>query len=261
MDNIMIEKARSHFIRASEEFGFTFVSPYCLDEKEGIFAFGYIAEYGSYNGAVIDLIGPPDFTSNRDIVEICKKKHMFLSFLYIESLLGEYDSDYFREMLEDWTIERFLHCDTDDELINLHDCKAERAVFGSGVLEFDFGDGFWISPDHSESNLSELVRTDRSKVEFRLIDGDEYDVTVFVFERNIFKQTVRKEWSVQKLVDSINSGEVTIEFLYQYSDGYARIVQCHLWSHKKPYSRECILKIDAPEVRYYWNNIIEDRVW
>lgn len=156
---------------------------------------------------------------------------------------------------------RYLHCDVSDNLICLHDCKSERAYFENGILGFEFSDGFWISPEHPESKLDVLVRTDPSKVEFKLIDGDEYDVTVFVFERNIFKQTVRKEWTVQKLVDSINSGEVTIEFLYQYLDGFSRIAECHLWSRKKPYSRECIMKIVAPEVRYYWNNIIENRVW
>lgn len=156
---------------------------------------------------------------------------------------------------------KFTHCDTNENYISLHDCKAERAYFDNGILGFDFSDGFWITPDHPESNLDVLVRTDASKVEYVLERGEEFDVIVFVFEKNAFKQTVRKEWSVQKLVDSINSGKVTIEFLYQYTDGYTRIAECHLWSRKKPYSRECVLKIDTSKARYYWNNILEDRVW
>lgn len=160
---------------------------------------------------------------------------------------------------DDWKI--FSHCDSNDKYVSLHDCKAERAWFENGILGFEFTDGFWITPDNPESDLDVLVRTDASKIEFVLLDGDEFDVTVFVFEINIFKQTVRKEWSARRLVDSINSGDVTIEFLYQYIDGCSRVVQCHLWSQKKPYSRECILKIDAPEVRYHWNKILKDRIW
>ena len=106
-----------------------------------------------------------------------------------------------------------------------------------------------------------MIKTDFSRVEYELLDGDEYDVNVFVFEKNILGQTVKKEWSVQKLVDSINNEEVVVEFLYQYVDGMSRIVECWLWSDRKPYSRECVLKISAREVQYHWNRILEDRVW
>ncbi len=261
MDNTMIEKARSQFVRASEEFDFTFISPYCLNEEDGLYAFGYIAEYGSQNGAVIDLIELPLLETNPRITEWCKKNELFVSFISIEPLLGEYNCDYFAELLEDWKIIKFSHCDKNDNYITLHDCKAKRAYFANGVLDFDFDDGFWISPEHPKSHLSEFVRTDYSRVEYKLLEGDGYDVIVFVYERNLFKKTVRKEWSIQKLIDSINSGECVLEFLYQYIDGDARIVECVLNSGKKPYFRECTMKIYSSEVRYYWNNILEDRVW
>ena len=57
----------------------------------------------------------------------------------------------------------FNHCDTDEEYLTLHDCVAERAYFTNGKLGFEFDDGFWISPDHPESNLSNLVRTDNTR--------------------------------------------------------------------------------------------------
>ena len=85
----------------------------------------------------------------------------------------------------------FSHCDHDEQYLTLHDCIAERAYFENGKLGFEFDDGFWVSPDHPKSNLSELVRTDRSKVEYTLEDGEEYDVTVYVFKKLFFKKVYR----------------------------------------------------------------------
>ena len=64
----------------------------------------------------------------------------------------------------------FSHCDHSENHLTLHDCIAERAYFENGKLGFEFHDGFWVSPNHPESNLSELVRTDFSKVEFLTYD-------------------------------------------------------------------------------------------
>ena len=83
----------------------------------------------------------------------------------------------------------FSHCDKDEKYLSLYDCVAEQAYFENGKLGFEFNDGFWISPDHPESNLSNLVRTDFSKVEYTLEDGADYDVTVYVFKKNLFKKT------------------------------------------------------------------------
>ena len=155
----------------------------------------------------------------------------------------------------------FSHCDKDEKYLSLHDCVAEQAYFENGKLGFEFNDGFWISPDHPESNLSNLVRTDFSKVEYTLEDGADYDVTVYVFKKNLFKKTLRVEWTIQELINNINNGKCKLEFLYQYVDDNSRIVECELKLNKKPYRQECILKISAPEVSYYWNNLRADRPW
>ena len=65
----------------------------------------------------------------------------------------------------------FAHCDTSSAHLSLHDCIAEKAYFADGKLGFLLSDGFWISPDHPESDLSALVRTDAAKVEYTLEDG------------------------------------------------------------------------------------------
>ncbi len=155
----------------------------------------------------------------------------------------------------------FSHCDKDEKYLSLHDCVAEQAYFENGKLGFEFNDGFWISPDHPESNLSNLVRTDFSKVEYTLADGRDYNVTVYVFKRSFGKKMTGSEWTLQELVNKINAGKCKLEFLYQYLDYHARMVECVLHFDKKPYHKRCIMKISSPEVSYYWNNLREDRPW
>ena len=95
-----LEIARRNFKLASKEFGFAFESPFMITEE--IEAFGYIANYGSKNGAVICLTTPPDFSTDSRVVDWCKEKDCFCSFLNIELLAGEYKRSCFREMLRDW---------------------------------------------------------------------------------------------------------------------------------------------------------------
>jgi len=155
----------------------------------------------------------------------------------------------------------FLHCDHSEQYLTLHDCIAERAYFENGKLGFEFDDGFWVSPNHPESRLDKLVRTDFSKVEYTLTDGKDYDVTVYVFQSSVGKKTVRTEWTLRELVNNINAGKYKLEFLYQYVEYHSRIVECELKRNKKPYHQECMLKISASEVSYYWNHLREDRPW
>ena len=56
----------------------------------------------------------------------------------------------------------------------------------------------------------------------------------------------------------INNEKYTLEFLYQYRGHNSMIVECWLWSEKKPYHRECELKLLLKTVRYCWNNLQED---
>ena len=104
MNTDVIEKIRHQFVKASKEFNFTFISPYPLDEKNNLFAFVFIDGYASKSGAIIDLIEPPKYEANQRIIEWCKKHDRWLSQINIEPLLGEYDSFYFQELLDDWKI-------------------------------------------------------------------------------------------------------------------------------------------------------------
>lgn len=154
----------------------------------------------------------------------------------------------------------FSHCNHDEKHLSLHDCIAERAYLEDGKLGFELNDGFWISPDHPESGLPEWVRTDFSKVEFTLEYGED-DVTVYVFRKNRFRKTIRTEWTVRDLVNKINSGTYRLEFLYQYVAYHAFVLECELRSDRKPYFQECVIKISASDVGYYWNELCKDKPW
>ena len=99
----------------------------------------------------------------------------------------------------------FAHCDHDETYLSLHDCLAERAYLKDGKLGFELHDGFWILPGHPENRLSQMVRTDASRVEYTLYRGESDDVTVYVFEKTFFKRTLRREWPLENLIENINT--------------------------------------------------------
>ena len=155
----------------------------------------------------------------------------------------------------------FAHCDHDETYLSLHDCLAERAYLKDGKLGFELHDGFWILPGHPENRLSQMVRTDASRVEYTLYRGESDDVTVYVFEKTFFKRTLRREWPLEKLIEKINQGQCRIEFLYQYRDPFSVILECELHFRKRPYFRECSLKIFVTQTDYTWNGLREDCPW
>ena len=104
MNKEIIKKVRSQFVKASEEFHFTFVSPYPLSEDTDLYAFGFIDGYASENGAIIALVEPPQYEADQNVIEWCKKHNRWFSQINIEPLLGEYDRSYFQELLDDWKI-------------------------------------------------------------------------------------------------------------------------------------------------------------
>lgn len=154
----------------------------------------------------------------------------------------------------------YKYCEKDDEHISLHDCHATNVTYENGVLTFCFEDGIWITSEYSDNILNKTVRTDEAVVRFYLESGEESDISIYVFEEKL-KMTVREEWNISRLIESINSKKFTLEFLYQYKGYNSRVIECWLWSDKKPFHRECELKLRIIKVEYCWNNLCEDREW
>jgi len=89
---------RKQFIRAGREFGFRFISPYCLDEKTGLTAFGCLYGNDHENGSVIELL----FHETPGVIKWCREHDLFFSIINPEILSGEYNPSVFAEMIEDW---------------------------------------------------------------------------------------------------------------------------------------------------------------
>ena len=128
------------------------------------------------------------------------------------------------------------------------------------VEVFGFEDGIWIVPGHLDNTIDKTVRTDEAEVKFFLESADESDIRMYIFEEE-GKKTIRKEWEIADLLEHVNSGKGTLEFLYQYKGYGTWIMECWLWSKKKPYHRECELKISLAGAEYCWNDLCEDREW
>ncbi len=156
---------------------------------------------------------------------------------------------------------KYLHYDTEDQFLTLHDCDADKISLEEGILSFYFENGFWITPEHKSSHLKQTVRTDSSKVDFHLLQGDKSSIIIYVFTKKAFGKIIREEWDLTRLINTVNSGHGKLEFLYQYKSDNEQMIECCLFFDKKPYFAECLLKIPQTKVVYCWNNLCEDNVW
>ena len=152
----------------------------------------------------------------------------------------------------------YKHCDVSDEHISLHDCRATEISYEGGVLSFGFPGGFWILSGH-ECNASEKnLCTDSSEV--RLYLGSEYDATVYLYDEK-FGRTIRRELSISDLMKLINHKKCALEFLYPYKGYNSIIFECCLWTEKRPYHKECELRLYLKKAEYLWNDLLSDREW
>ncbi len=101
-ENQKREAVEKNWIVASQNLQFEMIIPYKFNfkskEKK---AFAFLPNYGSENGMIVNLITPPQFQTDSEIIEWAKENNYFYSFLNIESYL-EYDEDVITETLEDW---------------------------------------------------------------------------------------------------------------------------------------------------------------
>ncbi len=155
----------------------------------------------------------------------------------------------------------YKHIDTDDSAISLHDCKATKMKFKDNCISFYFENGFWITPEHKLSDLTDIVRTDASRVDFYIEQSYSDEVFIYIFRNNLFKKTIREQWDIQKLAKVINDKSFRLEFLYQYKGYNEQLHDCWLHFDTKPYHFECQLRIPAIKVDYCWNNLCPDKKW
>jgi hypothetical protein len=93
---------RMNWIKASSELSFNIISPYIYQfHDRNIEIFAYLPEYGSKKGILYDIIFPPEYETNKDVIHIAKIMECFCSFINIDTI-QEYNKKYFEETLNDW---------------------------------------------------------------------------------------------------------------------------------------------------------------
>jgi len=149
----------------------------------------------------------------------------------------------------------YRHCDSDEEHISIHDCKAVKAKYKNNTLSFVFEEGLWLGAEYKENITGEPVKTGPAKVQFQTEADDELKFYVFIQKR---KKTIREEWDIDKFLKKINSSSVSIEFLYQYKNNHSRIIECCIWSGKKVDIAECEIRISPKKVFFMWDRLSDE---
>ena len=157
---------------------------------------------------------------------------------------------------------QFKHNETDDchgNTLTLHDCIAEKVTFCDGILRFYLPNGFWITPEHDENILDKTVRTDAAVVDFLISDSDE--ISVDMFKKSLFNKTMVESWEINDLIDAINKGDFSLEFVYQYRANFEQLWQCVIHTKKELYYMECQLHLPEAQATFRWNNLRPDQEW
>ncbi|MBE6868217.1 MAG: hypothetical protein E7494_05570 [Ruminococcus albus] len=144
----------------------------------------------------------------------------------------------------------------EDNSISLHDSRAAKISFDSGVLTFIFKDGFYVTERNVNNFHKKLCYTGRSEVGFKTLSKDiDQDLTVYIFTAtDSEKRAIRDEISYAEFAQMLDSG-MELEFLYAYKGYRSYVYECWLWFDKEPYHKECVLMISADEAVYKWNEL------
>ena len=155
----------------------------------------------------------------------------------------------------------YQHQEINNPYISLHDCRAGKMNYEKGTLSFLFADGFWVLPDHPENQSEDLVRTNSSQVDFRMIDEEIEVVQIYVFKENRSGKVIREEWELENFIHAVNDGSFEVEFITKY-DGYQSFLfQCWVWFDCEPYHYECEIILRAENITYCWDSLNDKRVW
>ena len=152
----------------------------------------------------------------------------------------------------------YKHCDINNEFISLHDCRVTKILYEKDIITFVFDGGIWLLPNHPNNATNKMILTDKAEVSFTLEFTSIKEPIMLVFEER-FKNTICKKWNLYKLIHCINDKRNTLEFLYRFNGYNSIIIECCLWSSKKPYHRECELKLSIKDEKYYWNSISQNK--
>lgn len=155
----------------------------------------------------------------------------------------------------------YKHVETDDKLVSIHDCYAEKMSFDNSVLSFVFQNGFWVLEKHPANESDNIVRTDKARVDFCVIDEEFDGITIFVFKKQNERTAIREEWEAESFINAVNDGAFKLEFIDCYKTNQYLLFKCQLKFDKEPYWEECEIILHTEKARFYWNDLRYDKVW
>lgn len=152
----------------------------------------------------------------------------------------------------------------------LHDCIATEIRQNGSELSLFFPDGFWILADDPQNPYGDtLHRTGPSaavvSMGYPKAEADaENAVSAELFHRYRFcRSAVITTVSLPKtasLIEKVNSGRWSLEFVEKYpcyDRGY--VILCYFRTGKD--SRQCYLNLECSKICFYWNEVLEHRIW
>jgi len=142
---------------------------------------------------------------------------------------------------------QYRYSSTDKDRFSLHDCLATAAELNGEHLIFTFPDGIFY-----DEYSNDWPNTGKAEVEFIIDRMRGVTVYEFIDEKG---QTFRKEYSLEQLLEKINSAKWELEFAYRY-DGYEEILyKCWIWEKSGQGTFECELWIGTKEdVIFRWDS-------
>lgn len=168
-------------------------------------------------------------------------------------------------MDKSWKFHSVLDAKSPDErtVPYLHDCIAEDVRFEAGKLIFDFPDGFWLLPWDESNPFDEVHRSSASRIAIALSTrSPEDDLFIRLFKRHRFFRGCCFETvtyvDANTLIENIHSKKWRLEFIERYTNPQTALYYCAIRSRKY---MECWIKVDYTQIDYYWDEVLEDRVW
>ena len=142
---------------------------------------------------------------------------------------------------------QYSYSSTDKDRFSLHDCLATAVELNGEHLIFTFPDGIFY-----DEYSNDWPNPGKAEVEFIIDRMRGVTVYEFIDEKG---QTFRKEYSLEQLLEKINSAKWELEFAYRY-DGYEEILyKCWIWEKSGQGTFECELWIGTKEdVIFRWDS-------
>lgn len=133
----------------------------------------------------------------------------------------------------------------DSDAFSLHDCRSSLIEYENNRLTFFFPAGIFC-----EDYGDDWPNTGAASVEY-LVDP-KGRVFLYLF-MEIDGQTIRKEYSIEELIQAVNSGRWELEFAYRF-DGYQEVLYtCWIWENQQPWTYEAQLFIGMKEEVFRYN--------